>query len=163
MRKPNANSDFTALATLSVGQEVGAYILDSYIGCGKIGHVYKAHRKDIPEIEQAVKIVHQLNDGWETELKKVGGLRNVPNVVQFHDLGTALVKPEGRSGITVQFTVWDYIEPGKNLKALLEESLSVPASFLLATVETILRVLHACQSRGIPRHGSARKPAAAGS
>ena len=151
--QPAADAFFDALASLTPGQEVGAYVLDAYIGCGKIGHVYKAHRKDIPEIVQAVKIVHQLKEGWETEIKKVGGLRNVPNVVQFHDLGTAMVRPSGRSAITVQYTVWDYIEPGRSLKSILKEPSSVPASFLLATVETILRVLHACQSRGVPRHG----------
>ncbi len=155
MRKKiqSADSQFREFATLISGQEVGAYVLDTYIGCGKIGHVYKAHRKDIPEIIQAVKIVQRLDDGWETEIKKVGGLRNVPNVVQFHDLGTAMVKPMGRSAVTVQYTVWDYIEPGRNLKSVLDGSSSVPSSFIVATVETILRVLHACQSRGIPRHG----------
>ena len=99
-----------------------AYVLEQYIGCGNIGHVYKAHRKDIPEIEQAVKIVYQPLDGWETELKKVGKLSKVPNVVQFHHLGKATVKPAGRSDLTVQYTVWDYIEPGKNLKAALNVS-----------------------------------------
>ena len=85
--------EFEALSTLVPGQEVGDYILDSYIGCGKIGHVYKAHRKEIPEIVQAVKLVHELKDGWETEIKKVALLRKVQNVVQFHHLGTAIVKP----------------------------------------------------------------------
>lgn len=153
MKKSQAQLDFDALATLEPGEVVGSYVLDSYIGHGKIGHVYRAHRKDIPEIVRAVKIVGKSKPNWETELKKVGALANVPNVVQFHDLGTAHVRPPGGSLTSVTFTVWDYVDPGRSLKDVLDDSTSIPASFLLATVETILRVLHACQSRNIPRHG----------
>ena len=134
------------------GQRLGKFILDDYIGRGKIGFVYRAHRTDIPDIEMAIKIVPSLRKGWETEIKKVAKLRNIPNVVQFHDVSTDLIQV-GPSNTNVQYTVWDYIPPGKNLKALLEGPIDIPASFCMAIVETILRVLHACETRGIPRHG----------
>ena len=134
------------------GQRLGNFILDDYIGRGKIGFVYRAHRTDIPDIEVAIKIVPSPKEGWETEIKKVAKLRNVPNVVQFHDVSSGFIKV-GRSSTAVQYTVWDYIPPGKNLKAFLIESTAIPASFCLTIVETILRVLHACETRGIPRHG----------
>ena len=74
------------------GQRLGKFILDDYIGRGRIGFVYRAHRTDIPDIEVAIKIVPALREGWETEIKKVAKLRNVPNVVQFHDVSTDLHK-----------------------------------------------------------------------
>jgi len=39
------------------------------------------------------------------------------------------------------------------LKGYLKRVRSVPTSFLLAVVEQILRVLHACEKQGVPRHG----------
>jgi hypothetical protein len=150
LAKPE-HSTFAWLASVG-GQQVGDYVLGNYIGCGKIGHVYRAQFKDIPEIERAVKLIPKLKEGWETELRKVGKLSTVPNVVNFHHLGTATVRFE-KTSATVQYTVWDYIHPGRNLKSVLAGPPSVPVSFVLAIVETILRVLHACQHRGIRRHG----------
>jgi serine/threonine protein kinase len=134
------------------GQDVGDYTLDDYIGCGRIGFVYRAHLKDIPDIEHAVKLVPDLNEGWETELKKVGKLSKVSNVVHFHHLGTATVR-SGKHSAAVQYTVWDYVHPGRNLSAIMDGPTFVTGSFVLAIVETILRVLHACQCLDILRHG----------
>jgi len=149
--RPSAHSSFAWLASVG-GQQVGDYVLDNYIGCGKIGYVYRAHLRDIPEVERAVKLIPKLKEGWETELRKVGKLSTVPNVVNFHHLDTATVRFE-KTSAAVQYTVWDYIHPGRNLKSILDGPPSVTVSFVLAIVETILRVLHACQHRGILRHG----------
>lgn len=150
-RRNPLQSDFAWLTTLA-GQDVGDYTLDNYIGCGRIGFVYRAHLKDIPDIEHAVKLVPNLNEGWETELKKVAKLSKVSNVVHFHHLGTATVR-SGKQSAAVQYTVWDYVHPGRNLKSILDGPTFVTGSFVLAIVETILRVLHACQCRDILRHG----------
>ena len=150
-RRNAAQSDFDWLKTLE-GQHVGDYVLDNYIGCGRIGYVYRAHLKDIPDIEQAVKLVPNLKEGWETELKKVAKLSKVSNVVHFHQLGSATVR-SGKHSAVLQYTVWDYIHPGRNLKSILDDSTVITTSFVLAIVETILRVLHACQCRDILRHG----------
>jgi hypothetical protein len=150
-RRRTTLSDFGWLMSLE-GQPVGDYDLDNYIGCGKIGYVYRAHRRDIPAIEHAVKLIPDLKDGWDTELKKVGKLAMVSNVVHFHHLSTATVR-SGKHSAVVQYTVWDYVHPGRNLKSILDGPTSVTASFVLAIIETILRVLHACQGRDILRHG----------
>ena len=117
------------LTTLA-GQDVGDYTLDNYIGCGKIGFVYRAHLKEIPDIEHAVKLVPNLNEGWETELRKVGKLSKVSNVVHFHQLGTATVR-SGKQSVAVQYTVWDYVHPGRNLKSILDGPTFVTGSFVL--------------------------------
>ena len=132
------------------GTIVGTYVLDDFIGAGKIGFVYKAHRVEFPNIAQAVKLTFDLQDGWTTELKKVMALRLVEGVVHFHDLGAAHVGSDAR---LCQFTVWDYIAPGENLKAYLQRVKKVETSFLLAVVERILLVLHACDAEGVKRHG----------
>ncbi len=150
-RRNSTQSDFTWLASLE-GQQVGDYELDNYIGSGKIGYVYRAHRRDIPDIEHAVKLIPNLKKGWETELKKVAKLSKVSNVVHFHHLGKATVS-FGEHSASVQYTVWDYIHPGRNLNSILNKPTFLPVSFVVAIVETVLRVLHACQSQGIPRHG----------
>lgn len=134
------------------GCDVGTFHLDEYIGCGKIGYVYKAIRKDL-ESEVAVKLIRGTpKAGWQTELKKVSKLHAIPGVVHFHTLGTDQISHDKRTEI-FQYTVWDYIPPGRNLKKYLQETESCPVSFLLAVIERVLHVLHACRAKGVPRHG----------
>jgi len=52
-----------------------------------------------------------------------------------------------------QYTVWDYIAPGENLKQHLQRKKSIEISFLFGVVDSILRVLHACKEQGVLRHG----------
>ena len=150
-RRGSVQSDFGWLAEVE-GQLIGDYVLDKYIDSGKIGFVYRAHLTDIPEIVRAVKLIPGLRHGWDVELKKVGKLSTVPNVVHFHHIGTDTVRTRKNSAL-VQYTVWDHISPGRSLRSLLKSPNPVTVSFLLAIVETVLRVLHACQIRQIPRHG----------
>jgi hypothetical protein len=97
----------------------------------------------------AVKLTFDsLKSGWEVELKKVMSLGLVDGVVHFHHLGAAQIETR-----LCQFTVWDYIDPGENLKKYLARVKKIPTSFLLAVVERILHVLHACEAQGVVRHG----------
>lgn len=59
------------------------YYLEEEIGRGKIGVVYRAYHKDIKELRVAVKIIPQenLKAGWVVELKKVGLLDGISQVV----------------------------------------------------------------------------------
>jgi hypothetical protein len=134
------------------GCEVDGFRLEQYLGCGKIGYVYRAIRKDLGS-ENAVKLIPgKPKAGWQTELKKVSKLHAIPGVVHFHALGTDQITHDRRTEI-FQYTVWDYISPGRNLKAYLHETESLPVSFLLAVIERVLHVLHACRAKGVPRHG----------
>ena len=136
------------------GQLVGnKYRLRRFIGAGRIGYVYYGERSDASGAPCAVKLVFDtLKPGWETEIRKVTRLQTIDGVVQFHDLGADTITNGGISKL-VQYTVWDYISPGRNLKSYLADRGRVPVSFLMAVVQQILRVLHACTERGVVRHG----------
>jgi hypothetical protein len=93
-----------------------------------------------------------LNDGWQVELEKVISLELVEGVVHYHDSGTEEVTYQSRTRLCY-FTIWDYIAPGENLRQYLERVERIPTSFLLAVVERILHVLHACEAQRVVRHG----------
>ncbi|HEX7155317.1 MAG TPA: hypothetical protein VF618_27875 [Thermoanaerobaculia bacterium] len=135
------------------GKQVGKYDLVQFVGAGRIGYVYRAHHHDFPEATRAVKLVFdELKAGWEVEVKKVMRLDHIDGVVHFHDLSEARVTHEGASRLC-QFTVWDYIDPGENLRDHLKRVQRIPTSFLIALVEKVLHVLHACHEHGVVRHG----------
>ena len=90
----------------------------------------------------------KLEDGWEREIRKVGALNLVENVVHFHDLGTSEIE-----GKAFRYTVWDYIAPGENLRNYLQRVRTITTSFAFAVVKRILLVLDACQEKNIVRHG----------
>lgn len=135
------------------GYKVHDYKLVDFVGAGKIGYVYRAEHSELPGSQRAVKLIFgKLKAGWDVELKKVIGLELVPGVVHFHELGTAQVTHNGKTRVC-QYTVWDYISPGENLQKHLERVRQVGTSFLVSVVERILHVLHACQEKGVVRHG----------
>lgn len=136
------------------GKTVGKYTLVGFIGAGNIGYVYRAQHRDFPpESERAVKLIFdELKQGWEVELRKVMKLELVDGVVHLHDLGGEMMTHRGISHLA-QYTVWDYIPPGENLKQYLIRIGSIRTSFLRAVVERVLHVLHACEAQGVRRHG----------
>ena len=134
-------------------RSVGKYLLREFIGSGKIGFVYRATHRDIPGPEMAVKLIFdRLRDGWEVELQKVLRLALVPGVVHFREVATDSLTHDGTAKL-FQYTVWDYIPPGENLKQYLARVEKVDTSFLVAVVERILYVLVACKENGVSRHG----------
>lgn len=147
--KPDRTEWFKSFAGLTIKE----YKLDSFVGCGKVGFVYKAYEK-ASDGEVAVKITPvSTNDEWQNEIKKVSKLATIPGVVHFHRIDTELICYNKHTE-TVTYTVWDFIRPGRNLRQYLENTRNIiQTSFLVAVVEQVLRTLHACQKRGIPRHG----------
>jgi hypothetical protein len=135
------------------GDDVGKYKLEAYLGAGKIGYVYRAHIRILPERQVAIKLTpSSLKPGWENELNKVFRLSMIPGVVHFHDLGTCQLS-RGKQTELFQYTVWDYVHPGRNLRDYLVQVGSCSTSFFVAVIEGILRVLHACSRSGVARHG----------
>jgi hypothetical protein len=135
------------------GKKVDKYTLLQFVGAGRIGYVYKAQHEDFSESPRAVKLIFdQLKSGWEVELKKVMRLELIDGVVHFHHLGPATITHDGVSKLC-QYSVWDYISPGENLWKYLNRVGKIPTSFLVAVVERILHVLHACEAQGVARHG----------
>jgi hypothetical protein len=127
---------------------VEKYKLLQFIGAGRIGYVYRARHRDIPRVDWAVKLTFNLRRGWENELQKVASLNKTEGVAHFHGLGT-----EQLDAHLCQYTVWDYISPGRNLHEYLAQQTYVPSSFLVAVIDQVLRVLNACEVEGVPRHG----------
>ena len=135
------------------GVTVDGYTLIDFVGAGNIGYVYRAERPGFPGAVWAVKLIFDgLRNGWEVELNKVIALGLVPNVVHFHRLGTDQITHAEDTRLC-QYTVWDYIPPGENLNQHLKRVREVSTSFLVAVVERILHVLHACHEKGVLRHG----------
>lgn len=135
------------------GIDIGNFRLDKFVGAGKIGYVYRAQHRVHPTCVRAVKLVFDfLNDDWHVELEKVMKLELVDGVVHYHDSGPAQVMHLDKTRLC-QFSVWDYIAPGENLKNYLKRVGRIPTSFLLAVVERILHVLHSCEAHGVARHG----------
>ncbi len=69
------------------GEKFGDYELIEEIGYGKIGVVYKAHRKDIDNYYRAIKIIpaKKLRPNWQQEIMKVVKLAGVPQVTYYYD------------------------------------------------------------------------------
>lgn len=147
------NTNDEAWCRSLAGKKIGSYILDQFVGAGRIGYVYKAHHEELPDSVRALKLTFgELREGWDVEIKKVTKLSLAEGVVHFHDIGHGRID-HGRISKLCQFTVWDFIEPGEDLKAHLRRVGTISTSFLLAVVERILRVLHACELQGVVRHG----------
>ena len=135
------------------GRDIDKFRLAKFIGAGKIGYVYRAELREPPGTTKAVKLrFDTLPVGWEVELNKVATLGLVDGVVHRHDLGAGTITHDGESRLC-QYTVWDYIPPGQNLRDYLAGETSIDAGFLLAVVERVLHVLHACRELGVARHG----------
>jgi hypothetical protein len=134
------------------GERLDDFVLDEFIGCGKIGAVYRAHQHDIPSRTVAIKVVPgQPRPGWENEIRKVVLLADIQGVVHFHQVGEKRLTVREETNVFL-FTVWDYVPPGTNLRQHLQGK-TCSASFAFAVIEQILRVLHACATRDLPRHG----------
>ncbi|HEY0141319.1 MAG TPA: hypothetical protein VGF48_10510 [Thermoanaerobaculia bacterium] len=134
------------------GYRVGDYTLGSFVGCGRIGYVYKATTTQHAGVWAVKLIAGRPRTGWEVELNKVTQLSRTPAVVQFHRLGTDQIAHAGRTEV-FQYTVWDYIAPGRNLRQYLKTVGRCPTSVLVAVIERVLLVLNACRARGVARHG----------
>jgi len=156
-KKLLSKKKLTAWFKSLAGQALDDYVLEEHIGRGRIGHVYRAQAKDVENWQVAVKLTSAAvisgRDEWRNELNKVSQLSTIPGVVHFHGLGTAQITHAGHTEL-VQYTVWDYIPPARDLRRYLEENRGkISRSFFAAVVRHILLVLHACREKGIQRHG----------
>jgi hypothetical protein len=132
---------------------VGDYTLIKYIGQGKIGYVYLAKHRSIEGVQRAVKLVFDsLKSGWQNEISKVMQLELIEGVVHYHHHGTETIVKDGESHLA-QYTVWDYIPPGQNLRDYLSDKQYIDVSFLFAVIDRVLRVLQAVDEKGVKRHG----------
>jgi len=149
MNKRDQRKWFKSLAGKIIKNE---WKLKKFLGHGKIGYVYLAENINLKALQRAIKIMPDAKDGWKNEINKVCMLSDIPNVVQFLHIDTEQLISNNRTEI-FQYSCWQYIPPGRNLRKYLKEKTSCSVSFFLTVIKTILTVLHACQIRGVPRHG----------
>lgn len=125
------------------------YKITSYEDKGKKGKIYKAERADMNDV-LACKIIPigKLGRGWEREIEKVVHLRGIPNIVPYHSHGTE----KDKNNNTFLWVLWDFIN-GTNLKKFMKISPhELNLAFIENIIDTILKVLFACQSVDI-QHG----------
>lgn len=135
-----------------IGQEIDGYVLDRYVGHGKIGMVFHAVKKDIRD-EAACKIIptQNLRPGWKTELRKLVKLVGVPQVVQYKNHGSVNLQSE-KGEIPYVYILYQFVK-GKNLKEHCEANPNlVTLSFIFNVVVQTLHVFQALKATGIT-HG----------
>jgi serine/threonine protein kinase len=114
----NASISEVHCDSLPAGTKLGSYVLDTSIGFGGSGHVYRAHHKDRPEQFAALKLMRHLRstERFHREMKLVQRLAH-PNVVVAYEVGVHAEVP---------FIVMEEI-PGPDLNELVH--LSGPISW----------------------------------
>ena len=131
------------------GQEVAGYVLDRYIGHGKIGIVYHAIKRDIQD-EAACKIIpHEtLKPEWEFELQKLVKLGGVPQVVQYKTHCSAIL-PGEKGGTPYVCILYQFVD-GDNLREYVKTHPNlVTLGFIQDVIVQILHVFQAQKATGI--------------
>ncbi len=121
------------------------YRIESLLGAGAIGAVYKASHVDLPRTF-AIKVLHphfradpQLLASFRTEAR-AASLLDHPNVTVVHDFGE---EPDG-----LVYIVMEYLA-GVNLQAVLDEERRIEPRRAIAIMTQVCGALSAAHERGI--------------
>jgi len=121
------------------------YRIESLVGAGAIGAVYKASHVDLPRTF-AIKVLHphfradaQLLASFRTEAR-AASLLDHPNVTVVHDFGE---EPDG-----LVYIVMEYLA-GVNLQAVLDEERRIEPRRAMAIMVQVCSALSAAHERGI--------------
>ena len=121
------------------------YRIESLVGAGAIGAVYKASHVDLPRTF-AIKVLHphfradpQLLASFRTEAR-AASLLDHPNVTVVHDFGE---EPDG-----LVYIVMEYLA-GVNLQAVLDDERRIGPRRAIAIITQVCGALSAAHERGI--------------
>jgi hypothetical protein len=121
------------------------YRIESLVGAGAIGAVYKASHVELPRTF-AIKVLHphfradpQLLASFRTEAR-AASLLDHPNVTVVHDFGE---EPDG-----LVYIVMEYLA-GVNLQAVLDEERRIEPRRAIAIITQVCGALSAAHERGI--------------
>ncbi len=122
------------------------YILQEFVGKGKIGKVYKAISKANPNDILACKVIlpEKLKAGWERELEKLSMLRGISTVVPYFNSGVASYDLNK----SYVFVMYQFID-GCNLKDYIKQHGNIDLALIELLAQTIIKVLFACQKVNI--------------
>ena len=129
-----------------IGREMCGYEIDRYVGHGKMGVVF--HAKKNVGFEAAVKIMpnSKLLPGWDAELKKLGKLEGISQVVQYKDHKAELIENTPTVIILYEFV------HGTDLNDYLEKCPNITVGFVELLISEVLNVFQAMKVEGIT-HG----------
>lgn len=135
-----------------IGERINGYVIDRYLGHGKIGVVFHAVKEDIRR-ESACKIIPEqtLKVGWDDELKKLVKLEDIKQVVQYQEHCSAILQgPQKKLPFVCIF--YQFVK-GTNLKKYAKEHPdAITLQFIENLVVQLLNVLHALRATQIS-HG----------
>lgn len=122
------------------------YILEEFVGEGKIGKVYKAVNRQNRVDILACKVISPLSlkNGWERELDKLTILRGIDNVVQYYHHGSEL---DGNNKPYV-FVMYQYID-GANFNEYLKRQSGLDLPMIELLLQTVTKVIYACKQVNI--------------
>ena len=121
------------------------YRIDSLLGAGAVGAVYKATHVDLPRTF-AIKVLHphyRTDAGLMSSLRaeaRAASLLDHPNVTAVQDFGE---EPDG-----LVYIVMEYL-PGVNLQVVLDEVRRLPPQRAIAIMLQVCSALTAAHERGI--------------
>src|SRR5215831_3518899 len=123
---------------LRPGLRIASYQIDSTLGAGGMGEVWKAHDTRLNRIVALKTAKAQFSDRFEREAKAVAAL-NHPNIAALYDVGTA---PSGLGYLVLEFiegpTLADRVQQGP-----------IPSAEALPIARQIAEALEAAHDRGI--------------
>lgn len=126
-----------------IGQRINGYLVDRYLGHGKIGVVYHAVKENIGR-ESACKIIPErtLKAGWDDELKKLVKLEGIEQVVQYQEHCSAILSgPQKKLPFVCIF--YQFVK-GKDLRKYVEAH---PDAITLQFIENMaVQVLNVFQA-----------------
>jgi serine/threonine protein kinase/tetratricopeptide (TPR) repeat protein len=133
---------FSDRAALERGTHLGFYEVDTLIGKGGMGEVYRAHdtrlerNVAIKVLSPAISSSDELRQRFRREARAISGLQH-PNICTLHDVGH-------QDGI--DYLVMEYI-PGETLHRRLQDKMPIPEVLNLA--DEIAEALEAAHKHGI--------------
>src|SRR5262249_8637082 len=123
---------------LRPGLRIASYQIDSTLGAGGMGEVWKAHDTRLNRIVALKTAKAQFSDRFEREAKAVAAL-NHPNIASLYDVGTA---PSGFG-----YLVLEYVD-GPTLAERIQRG-PIPSAEALPIARQIAEAIEAAHERGI--------------
>lgn len=132
-----------------IGQGINGYLIDRYLGHGKIGVVFHATKEGIGR-ESACKIIpgKTLKAGWDDELKKLVELEGIEQVVQYQEHCSAIL-PGTQMKEPFVCIFYQFVKGATLQKYAEEHPEAITLQFIENLVAQILQVLQALKATQI--------------